>query len=101
MGSYARLPFSWLFRMNNRDMREDGDGEETAAATERPVPASMALGLCCDLAMKYLRKESIPASLQRYLIYGTSYLDQYWVNIVDENTTFLKFEIYDMLCIRK
>ena len=87
--------------MNNRDMREDGDGEETASATERPVPASMALGLCCDLAMKYLRKESIPASLQRYLIYGTSYLDQYWVNIVDENTTFLKFEIYDMLCIRK
>jgi len=77
MGSYARLPFSWLFRMNNRDMREDGDGEETASATERPVPASMALGLCCDLAMKYLRKESIPASLQRYLIYGTSYLDQY------------------------
>ena len=47
MGSYARLPFSWLFRMNNRDMREDGDGEETASATERPVPASMALGLCC------------------------------------------------------
>ena len=97
MGSYARLPFSWLFRMNSSDIREEG--EETT--TERPVPASMALGLCCDLAMKYLRKESIPASLQRYLIYGTSYLDQYWVNIVDENTTFLKFEIYDMLCIRK
>ena len=93
MGSYARLPFSWLFRMNRRDIREEEDGEETTTTTtERPVPASMALGLCCDLAMKYLKKESIPASLQRYLIYGTSYLDQYWVNIVDEKTTFLKFK---------
>ena len=57
----------------------DANAEDDVKA-ERPVPASLALNLCSDLALKYLEKkeESFPNFLHRhrhYLIYGTSYIN--------------------------
>ena len=64
----VETPLSWLFRMNNRI-------EEEAATTEGPlpIPGSMALSICSDLAIKYLEKETFQDYLHqnhRYLIYG-------------------------------
>ena len=73
MGSWARLPFSWLFRMSE-EVTERSEPEGPA-----PIPASLSLSVCSDLAVKYLEKESFQAFLHhmdRYLIYGTSYIDQ-------------------------
>ena len=63
----VETPLSWLFRMTDRIE------EEATTEGPLPIPGSMALSVCSDLAIKYLEKESFQDYLHhnhRYLIYG-------------------------------
>ena len=65
MGSWVRVPFTWLFRLSN--------------AEQQALPASKALGVCSDIAVRYFtQSDSLKdylAKHDQYLIHGTSYMD--------------------------
>jgi hypothetical protein len=74
MGSWARYPFSLLFKIPEPDVPSMADGPA-------PIPASKALDVCTDLALKFLKASSGDDDLQtyvgginRYVIRGSDYL---------------------------
>ena len=74
MGSWARLPFSILFRFNTTPHNED---EQSLSAA--PLPAWKSLGVCSEIGEKYLSDDDSQLGQcieehSRYLIYGTDYL---------------------------
>ena len=73
MGSWMRLPFTWLFRSNEEQ--------------EQALPASKALDVCSQIAVRYFsttfdassgksdQLSSYLDSIDDYVIHGTSYID--------------------------
>ena len=72
MGTWAKLPFSWLFGI--KDEMPDNDSGSAAA----PLPASDALKVCSDIALRFFSanlKSYVEEDLERFVIHGTSYMD--------------------------
>ena len=75
MGSWMRLPFTWLFRLTSNSEEQ-----------EEALPASKALDVCSQIAVRYFTATSDTSSgnsnqltsyldsIDGYVIYGTSYM---------------------------
>jgi len=70
LGSWARLPFSWLFRMSS------SDPSPTSGEGPAPLPASKSVEVCSELGLRFLSNnlKTYVEKIQRFVIHGTDYI---------------------------